>query len=310
MSIQSSSPSFVRRRTRSPVATLARDRARMRSADGARSSSGIIAAGIGRPTTSSAVQPKIRSRAGFQIGDVRSRSNACVASGDEWTIAESISDVRSSSASARVARGDLALGQGERAEELAVRPASWSARAKVTIVAKPAIGTMTGISANSVWAGPTTAAAVTPAIAATPAATSAPIIWRPRELGLDECDADHRQDDREREAHGREAAGEDRLDEQPVRRRAEERGPCPADQDEDADDRRHDDGGQDLADRRGRISEGRAEADEQRRDGREVQDRSDGRAVGRGGWLGTRTVRALARALERLGHRYGTPPRG
>src|SRR6185369_2816823 len=59
----------------------------------------------------------------------------------------------------------------------------WRASPKMTIVAKPAIGTTTGISVKSARAGPTTTAAVTPAIAANPAATSAPIICRPRSWG-------------------------------------------------------------------------------------------------------------------------------
>jgi hypothetical protein len=80
---------------------------------------------------------------------LRSRSNAWVATGDERTIAERISDVRSSLASARsrAAISPSARASAPKSWRLARH---WRASPKVTIVAKPAIGTMTGISAKSV----------------------------------------------------------------------------------------------------------------------------------------------------------------
>ena len=71
------------------------------------------------------------------------------------------------------------------------------------------------------------------------------------ELGLDEADADDRQDDRERQADAHEAAGEDRLDVQAERGHAQERRPGAADEDEGADDGRHDDRRHDLPERAG-----------------------------------------------------------
>ena len=102
MSTQRSSPFLVSRRTRSPfVVDPARVR-RIRSREPSRSSSGIIASGSGRPMSSSAVQPNVRSEAGFQTRTLQSRSNAWVATGDDIRIADRIPEVSRRRASAAV----------------------------------------------------------------------------------------------------------------------------------------------------------------------------------------------------------------
>ena len=271
MSIQRSSPSFVSRRTRSPRRDAALDRPvdpglrrhpvlgrrhrqRHRPPDDlvGRPAEDPLAGGV--PDRDVAVEVerlrRDRRRANDRREDLGRPVELCLGP---------------------VARGDLALGQGERAEELAVGP---PLEGEPEDDDRGEAGDRDDDAASrrrASRAGPTTTAAATPAIAARPAATSAPIIWRPRSWGWTSATPTIGRTTANARPDGREAAGEDRLDVQPVRRRAEERGPRPADQDEDADDRRHDDGGQDLADRRGRISEGGAEADEQRRDGGEYR---------------------------------------
>jgi hypothetical protein len=165
--------------TRSPVATPPWIVRAIRACDGIRSSGGVIASGIGRPTTSSADQPKIRSLAGFQIVTFRSRSNAWVATGDERTIADRISEVRSSSASARSRAGDLALRQGERGEELAVGP-PLEGEAEDDDRGKAGDRDDDRHVAEERASRSDDDAAATPETAARPAATSVPIIWRPR----------------------------------------------------------------------------------------------------------------------------------
>jgi hypothetical protein len=142
---------------------------RIRSADVSRSSSGTIAAGIGRPMTSSAVQPKIRSDARFHTVTVRSMANAWVASGDESTIAESISLVRASSRSAerRAASSSSATSSATRRRFVERQS---RARAKATSPAKHAIVTGVAVSVNRTMAGPTRIASATPAVATTAAA--------------------------------------------------------------------------------------------------------------------------------------------
>jgi hypothetical protein len=84
---------------------------------------------MGRPMSSSAVQPKMRSEAGFQMVTVRSSVNACVASGDASTIADSSVLVRSSGLRG-VPRGDLDCDASSAVRRLVVaRQPSASAKA-------------------------------------------------------------------------------------------------------------------------------------------------------------------------------------
>ena len=176
MSIQSSRPSFVRRRTRSPRVGSPAIVRRMRSAEVSRSSSGTIASGIGRPMTSSAVQPKIRSDARFHTVTVRSMPNAWVASGDESTIADSISLVRASSRSAaRLAVSSSSATSSATRRWLVARQSS--ASAKATSPAKHEIVTGVAVSVNSTRAGPTRTASATPAVPTMAAAIVARSSW-------------------------------------------------------------------------------------------------------------------------------------
>ena len=176
MSIQSSRPSFVSRRTRSPRVGSPPIVRRMRSADVSRSSSGTIASGIGRPMTSSAVQPKIRSEARFHTVTVRSMANACVASGDESTIADSISLARASSRSAsrRATSSSSATASATR-RRFVDRQSRASANA--TSPAKQAIVTGVAVSVNRTRAGPIRIASAAPAVPTIAAAMEA---WRSR----------------------------------------------------------------------------------------------------------------------------------
>ena len=176
MSIQSSRPSFVRRRTRSPRVGSPAIVRRMRSADVARSSSGTIASGIGRPMTSSAVQPKIRSDARFHTVTARSMPKACVASGDESTIADSISLARASSRSASLRATSSSSATASATRRRFVDRQS-RARAKATSPAKQAIVTGVAVSVNSTRAGPIRTASAAPAVPTTAAAMDA---WRSR----------------------------------------------------------------------------------------------------------------------------------
>ena len=144
----------------------------MRSAAVARSSSGIIAGGIGRPMSSSAVQPKMRSEAGFQMVTVRSSVNACVASGDASTIADSSVLVRSSRASAafRAAISDCDASSAVRRLVVARQP---SASAKATRAVNDAMVMPVAVPMNRTCAGPTRTASATPTLATTTAAIDA-----------------------------------------------------------------------------------------------------------------------------------------
>ena len=142
----------------------------MRSADEARSSSGTISSGMGRPISSSAVQPKMRSEAGFQIVTVRSSVNAWVASGDASTIADSSVLVRSSRASAafRAAISDWDASSAVRRLVVARQP---RARANETRAVNEAMVTPVAVPMNRKRAGPTRTASATP----TPVTTTAAI---------------------------------------------------------------------------------------------------------------------------------------
>ena len=138
----------------------------------ARSSSGTISGGIGRPMSSSAVQPKMRSEAGFQMVTVRSSVNACVASGDASTIADSSVLVRSSRASAafRAAISDCDASSAVRRLVVARQP---SASAKAMRAVNDAMVMPVAVPMNRTCAGPTRTASATLTLATTTAAIDA-----------------------------------------------------------------------------------------------------------------------------------------
>ncbi len=149
----------------------------IRSADVARSSSGTIAIGIGWPISSSAVQPKMRSDAGFQMVTVRSSVNAWVASGDASTMADSSVLVRSSFASAafRAAISEVDAARAARRVVVARQP---RARANATMAVKAAMVTAVAVPMNSTLAGPMSTASDTPTAATITPRSDATRNWR------------------------------------------------------------------------------------------------------------------------------------
>ena len=142
---------------------------------------------------------------------VRSSVNACVASGDASTIADSSVLVRSSRASAafRAAISDCDASSAVRRLVVARQP---SASAKATRAVNDAIVTPVAVPMNRTCAGPTRTASATPTLATTTAAIDASAQLRRVERALDEGDADQRRDDRDRHAVRQHGARDQRLD--------------------------------------------------------------------------------------------------